>query len=42
MTIFDPARGRIIDGGGGGRGTFLRLIGLGTAALLLIILFLVP
>ena len=41
MTIFDPARGRIIDGGGGGHGGtgLLRLIGLGIAAFLLIILF---
>ena len=38
MTIFDPARGRIIDGGGGNSGTLLRLIGLGVAALLLVIL----
>ena len=39
MTIFDPARGRIIDGGGGRSGTgLLRLIGLGVAAFLLIIL----
>src|ERR1700693_5920347 len=37
MTIFDPARGRIIDGGGGSGG-LLRLIGLGIAAFLLIIL----
>src|SRR5712691_5035710 len=37
MTIFDPARGRIIDGGGGGS-SLLRLIGLGLAAFLLIIL----
>lgn len=37
MTIFDPTRGRIIDGGGGS-GTFLRLIGLGIAAFLLVIL----
>src|ERR1700693_472625 len=37
MTIFDPARGRIIDGGGGSGG-LLRLIGLGLAAFLLIIL----
>ena len=37
MTIFDPARGRIIDGGGSS-GTFLRLIGLGIAAFLLVIL----
>jgi regulator of protease activity HflC (stomatin/prohibitin superfamily) len=39
MTIFDPARGRVIDGGGGyGRG-MLRLIAIGIAALLLVILF---
>jgi prohibitin 1 len=37
MTIFDPARGRVIDGGGGG-GALLRLIGLGIAAFLLVIL----
>src|SRR3981081_124881 len=37
MTIFDPARGRIIDGGGGG-GNLLRLVGLGIAAFLLVIL----
>src|SRR5580704_16456362 len=37
MTIFDPARGRIIDGGGGGGG-LLRLIGLGLAAFVLVIL----
>jgi prohibitin 1 len=37
MTIFDPARGRIIDGGAGGGG-MLRLIGLGIAAFLLVIL----
>jgi prohibitin 1 len=36
MTIFDPARGRIIDGGGGSG--LLRLIGLGLAAFLLVIL----
>src|SRR4030081_1365896 len=36
MTIFDPARGRIIDGGGG-RGV-LRLAALGVAAFLLVIL----
>ena len=40
MTIFDPARGRIIDGGGGHGGGFLRLIGLGIAAFLLVILLL--
>jgi prohibitin 1 len=38
MTIFDPARGRVIDGGGGSSG-LLRLIGLGVAAFLLVILF---
>jgi prohibitin 1 len=38
MTIFDPARGRIIDGGGHG-GNFLRLIGVGVAVLLLVIFF---
>jgi prohibitin 1 len=37
MTIFDPARGRIIDGGGGSGG-ILRLIGIGVAAFLLVIL----
>jgi prohibitin 1 len=37
MTIFDPARGRIIDGGGPS-GNFLRLIGLGIAAFVLVIL----
>ncbi|MCU1301618.1 MAG: prohibitin family protein [Candidatus Sulfotelmatobacter sp.] len=36
MTIFDPARGRIIDGGGGAG--MLRLIGLGVAAFLVVIL----
>ncbi|MGA9544503.1 MAG: prohibitin family protein [Candidatus Sulfotelmatobacter sp.] len=38
MTIFDPVRGRIIDGGGGHGGGMLRLIGLGIAAFLLVIL----
>jgi prohibitin 1 len=39
MTIFDPSRGRIIDTGGGGFGrATLRLIGLGVAAFLLVIL----
>jgi prohibitin 1 len=39
MTIFDPSRGRVIDTGGGGfgRATF-RLIALGVAAFLLVIL----
>src|ERR1700686_4180479 len=36
MAIFDPARGRIIEGGGG-LGLF-RLVGLGVAAFLLVIL----
>ncbi len=39
MTIFDPARGRVIDGGGGHGGGLLRLIGIGIAAFLLVILF---
>ena len=39
MTIFDPARGRVIDGGGGHGSGLLRLIGLGIAAFLLVILF---
>jgi len=39
MTIFDPARGRVIDGPGGHGGTLLRLIGIGIAGLLLVILF---
>src|SRR5271166_5759783 len=38
MTIFDPARSRVIDGGGGGR-NLLTLVALGIAAFLLIILF---
>src|ERR1700752_569242 len=37
MTIFDPARSRVIDGGGHG-GNLLRLIGLGVAAFLIVIL----
>jgi len=37
MAIFDPTRGRVIDGGGHGSG-FLRLVGLGIVALLLVIL----
>jgi prohibitin 1 len=36
MTIFDPARGRVIDGGGHGGG-LARLIGIGLAALLVVI-----
>jgi prohibitin 1 len=39
MTIFDPARSRVIDGGGGHIGGLLRLIGIAIAALLLVILF---
>jgi regulator of protease activity HflC (stomatin/prohibitin superfamily) len=38
MTIFDPAHSRIIDGGGGPGGSLLRLIGMGIAAFLLVIL----
>jgi prohibitin 1 len=37
MAIFDPSRGRVIDGGGPGGG-ILRLIGIALAALVLIIL----
>ncbi len=37
MTIFDPTRGKVIDGGGHGGGV-LRLIGLGIVAFLLVIL----
>jgi regulator of protease activity HflC (stomatin/prohibitin superfamily) len=39
MTIFDPARGRVIDGGGA-TGNLIRLIGLGIAAFILVILLL--
>jgi regulator of protease activity HflC (stomatin/prohibitin superfamily) len=39
MTIFDPTRGRVIDGGGGHNAGLLRLIGLGIAAFVLVILF---
>jgi prohibitin 1 len=39
MTIFDPARGRVIDGGGHG-GNLIRLIGLGILAFILVILLL--
>lgn len=38
MTIFDPVRGRVIDTGGGGA-RLLRLVGLGIAAFVLVILF---
>lgn len=38
MTIFDPARGRVIDGGGHNPTGLLRLIGLGIAAFLVVIL----
>jgi len=38
MTIFDPARGRVINGGGGSGFGLLRLVGLGLAAFLLILL----
>src|ERR1700729_4280142 len=37
MTVFDPARGRVMDGGGG-RSGLLPLIGLGVMAFLLVIL----
>ena len=39
MTIFDPARGRVINSGGTPGGGILRLIGLGVTAFLLVILF---
>jgi len=39
MTIFDPARGRVIDGGGHS-GNLIRLIGLGILAFILVILVL--
>jgi regulator of protease activity HflC (stomatin/prohibitin superfamily) len=39
MTIFDPARGHVIDGGGHG-GNLIRLIGLGILAFILVILVL--
>lgn len=38
MTIFDAARGRVIDGGSSSGGGLLRLIGLGIGAFLLVIL----
>ena len=38
MTVFDATRGRIIDGGGGPGGGLLRLIAIGIAAFLLVIL----
>jgi prohibitin 1 len=39
MTIFDSARGKVIDGAGGhGSGGLVRLIGIGLAAFLLVIL----
>ena len=37
MTIFDPARGRVMDAGGRGAGALLRLIGLSFAAFLIVI-----
>ena len=37
MTIFDPSRGRVIDGGGAGRG-LIRLVGLGILTFVLVIL----
>ena len=39
MAIFDPARGRVVDGGGSRGGGLLRLIFLGIAAFVLVILF---
>src|SRR6266487_3691023 len=38
MTIFDPARGRVIDGGGGHGGNVLRLAGMGIAGFIIVIL----
>jgi regulator of protease activity HflC (stomatin/prohibitin superfamily) len=38
MTIFDPARTRVVDAGGGLGGSILRLIGLGVAAFIFVIL----
>jgi prohibitin 1 len=38
MTIFDPTRGRVIDGGGHGLGGLGRLIGIGLFAFFLVIL----
>ena len=38
MTIFDPVGGRVIDGGGHGFGGLIRLIGIGIAAFVLVIL----
>ncbi|HMD76844.1 MAG TPA: prohibitin family protein [Terracidiphilus sp.] len=38
MTIFDPVRSRVIDGGGSHGGGMLRLIGLGILGFLLVIL----
>jgi prohibitin 1 len=38
MTVFDPVRGRIIDGGGGHGGGLIRLIAIGIAGFLLVIL----
>ena len=39
MTIFDPVRGRVIDGGGHG-GNLFRLIGLAVAAFVMVIVVL--
>jgi len=39
MTIFDPAHGKVIDGGGGRGISFLRLIGIGIVGFILVILF---
>jgi regulator of protease activity HflC (stomatin/prohibitin superfamily) len=39
MTIFDPAHSKVVDSGSGRRGGFLRLIGIGIAGFILVILF---
>ena len=38
MTIFDPVRGGVVDGGGHGFGGLIRLIGIGIAAFVIVIL----
>jgi regulator of protease activity HflC (stomatin/prohibitin superfamily) len=38
MTIFDPARGRVIDTGGSGLAPLLRVVALGVAAFIIVIL----
>lgn len=39
MTIFDPARGKVIDGSSGRSGGFLRLIAIGVLGFIVVILF---